>query len=62
VSPAWPAINYEQWSSTCDTLHAHTQTLGTLAVALDLRTHDAVVEHSHGQRRQDPLQSEPSLD
>jgi Family of unknown function (DUF5996) len=88
VSPAWPAINYEQWSSTCDTLHAHTQTLGKLAVALappepqlqhtalrltargwetpplpapggtgalvvalDLRTHDAVVEHSDGQRR-----------
>lgn len=85
MSAEWPAINYEQWSSTCDTLHAHTQTLGKLAltlappepqlqhaalrltargwethplpapngtgavvVALDLRTHEAVVEHSRG--------------
>src|SRR5438270_7258845 len=30
----WPAMNYEQWSATCDTLHAHTQLLGKLAVAL----------------------------
>jgi hypothetical protein len=80
-----PALSYEQWSETCDTLHAHTQLLGKLAVvlappepqlqhaalrltargwetaplpapdgsgalvvALDLRTHDAVVEHSGG--------------
>lgn len=89
MSAEWPAVNYEQWSSTCDTLHAHTQTLGKLAaalappepqlqhtalrltargwetlplpapdgtgavvVALDLRTHEAVVEHSlgHGRR------------
>jgi hypothetical protein len=27
-------INYEDWSATCDTLHAHTQVLGKLAVAL----------------------------
>ena len=82
---AWPALSYEQWSATCDTLHAHTQVLGKLAavlappepqlqhaalrltargwetaplpapdgsgalvVALDLRTHEAVVEHSDG--------------
>ena len=81
---AWPAITYEAWSATCDTLHAHTQVLGKLAVelappeaqlqhaalrltargwetptlpapdgsgaivvALDLRTHEAVVEHSN---------------
>jgi len=81
----WPALSYEQWSETCDTLHAHTQVLGKLAVvlappepqlqhaalrltargwetaplpapdgsgalvvALDLRTHEAVVEHSGG--------------
>jgi hypothetical protein len=81
----WPALSYEQWSETCDTLHAHTQVLGKLAVALappepqlqhaalrltargwetaplrapggsgalvvilDLRTHEAVVEHSEG--------------
>jgi hypothetical protein len=30
----WPALPYEAWSSTCDTLHAHTQVLGKLAVAL----------------------------
>jgi len=34
MSAAWPRINYEEWSATCDTLHAHTQTLGKLAVAL----------------------------
>jgi hypothetical protein len=34
MSSEWPAINYETWSSTCDTLHAHTQVLGKLAVAL----------------------------
>src|SRR5579864_1782149 len=31
---AWPSISYPQWSETCDTLHAHTQMLGKLAVAL----------------------------
>jgi hypothetical protein len=30
----WPALDYETWSETCDTLHAHTQVLGKLAVAL----------------------------
>ena len=30
----WSALSYEQWSATCDTLHAHTQVLGKLAVAL----------------------------
>jgi len=81
----WPAVFYEEWSATCDTLHAHTQLLGKLAVvlappepqlqhaalrltargwetaplpapdgsgavvvALDLRTHEALVEHSEG--------------
>jgi hypothetical protein len=85
MSSAWPALSYEHWSATCDTLHAHTQVLGKLAVvlappepelqhaalrltargwetlplaapdgsgalvvALDLRTHEAVVEHSQG--------------
>jgi hypothetical protein len=79
----WPAVDYENWSATCDTLHAHTQVLGKLAVALappepqlqhaalrltargwetlplpapdrsggfvaglDLRSHEAFVEHS----------------
>src|SRR5437588_9231849 len=84
----WPPVSYESWSETCDTLHAHTQLLGKLAVklappepelqhaalrlaprgwetnpmpapdgsgslvvALDLHTHDAVVEHSDGRAR-----------
>jgi Family of unknown function (DUF5996) len=85
MPPAWPAVDYEAWSETCDTLHAHAQVLGKLAVALappepqlqhaalrltargwdtlplpapdgsgsvvvalDLRNHQAVVEHSAG--------------
>jgi hypothetical protein len=88
MSSLWPSISYEQWSETCDTLHAHTQVLGKLAVALappepqlqhaalrltargwetaplpapdgsgalvvalDLRTHEALVEHSDGAAR-----------
>ena len=34
MSSDWRALSYEQWSETCDTLHAHTQVLGKLAVAL----------------------------
>ena len=34
ASAAWPAIRYSSWSATCDTLHAHTQVLGKLAVRL----------------------------
>src|SRR5919204_5669211 len=30
----WPALDYEQWRDTCDTLHAHPQVLGKRAVAL----------------------------
>lgn len=30
----WPALPYAEWSATRDTLHAHTQVLGKLAVAL----------------------------
>ncbi|MGI9097986.1 MAG: DUF5996 family protein [Solirubrobacteraceae bacterium] len=85
MSSEWPMLPYEEWSATCDTLHAHTQVLGKLAVALappepqlqhaalrlsargwetlplpapdgsgalvvalDLRTHEAVAEHSDG--------------
>ncbi len=81
----WRALSYDAWQPTCDTLHAHTQVLGKLAVvlaapepqlqhaalrltargwettpmpapdgsgaivvALDLRTHEAVVEHNDG--------------
>ena len=34
MPPRWPAVSYGEWSDTCDTLHAHTQLLGKLAVAL----------------------------
>ncbi len=81
----WPAVSYENWHDTCDTLHAHSQVLGKVAarlappepqlqhaalrltargwetaplpapdgsgsvvVALDLRVHEAAVEHSDG--------------
>ena len=84
----WPLLSYEAWAETCDTLHAHTQVLGKLALALappepelqhsalrlsargwetnplpapdrsgalvvvlDLRVHEAVVEHSDGRSR-----------
>jgi hypothetical protein len=85
MSSEWPALPYAEWSATCDTLHAHTQVLGKLAVALappepqlqhaalrltargwetlalpapdgsgalvvalDLRTHEVIAEHSDG--------------
>jgi hypothetical protein len=88
----WPSVSYEDWSETCDTLHAHTQVLGKIAaklappepqlqhaalrltargwetgplpapdgsgalvVALDLHTHEAVLEHSDGRARKVPL-------
>jgi uncharacterized protein DUF5996 len=34
MANGWPAISYEAWSATCDTLHTHTQILGKLAVEL----------------------------
>ena len=92
MSSDWPALSYETWSETCDTLHAHTQILGKLAVqlavpepelqhaalrltprgwetptlpapdgsgaivaGLDLRTHEATVEHSDGRDARIPL-------
>src|SRR5581483_9384127 len=30
----WPALPYEEWRATCDTLHAHTQVLGKLSAGL----------------------------
>ena len=33
-SGRWAPLPYEQWSATCDTLHAHTQVLGKLAASL----------------------------
>ena len=34
MSEQWPPLTYSSWSATCDTLHAHTQVLGKLAVEL----------------------------
>jgi len=88
MATAWPALPFQTWRATCDTLHAHTQVLGKLAVALappepqlqhaalrltargwetnplpapdgsgaivvalDLHRHEAVAEHSAGERR-----------
>ena len=34
MSTAWPALPYDAWRETRDTLHAHTQVLGKLAAAL----------------------------
>ena len=86
MSSGWPPMPaYESWQETCDTLHAHAQVLGKLAVVLappepqlqhtalrlsargwetlplpapdgsgalvvvlDLRTHEAIAEHSDG--------------
>src|SRR5260221_549602 len=31
MSAGWPAVSYDRWGATCDTLHAHTQVLGKLA-------------------------------
>jgi hypothetical protein len=31
---AWPAIPYDEWRETCETLHGHTQVLGKLSVVL----------------------------
>jgi hypothetical protein len=92
TSPSWPSVFYEDWTASCETLHAHTQVLGKLAaelapaepqlqhaalrltargwetaplpapdgsgalvVALDLRAHEAVAEHSDGRALRLPL-------
>jgi Family of unknown function (DUF5996) len=92
MAQGWPAVSYDRWAATCDTLHAHTQLLGKLAVALappepqlqhaalrltargwetaplpapdgwgslvvalDLRAHEALVEHSGGAVARVPL-------
>jgi len=34
MTSPWPSLDYEAWSATCDTLHAHTQVLGKLAAEL----------------------------
>jgi len=92
MADRWPPLSYGAWSATCDTLHAHTQVLGKLAVelappepqlqhtalrlsargwetlalpapdgsgaivaTLDLRTHEALLEHSGGREVRIPL-------
>src|SRR5690348_6379103 len=94
----WPALPYDDWRETCDTLHAHTQVLGKLAarlappepqlqhaalrltargwetaplpapdgagaivVALDLRRHEALVEHTGGAERRIALAPDRSV-
>jgi hypothetical protein len=89
---SWPALPFDAWRATCDTVHAHTQVLGKLAVALappepqlqhaalrlsargwetlplpapdgsgvlvvalDLHSHETVVEHSDGRVSRIPL-------
>jgi hypothetical protein len=32
--PTWPALPYDEWRDTCETIHAHAQVLGKLAGAL----------------------------
>lgn len=34
MAKRWPTLRYEEWRETRDTLHAHTQILGKLAVAM----------------------------
>ncbi|MBN8866564.1 MAG: hypothetical protein J0H98_03325 [Solirubrobacterales bacterium] len=34
MADGWSSTTYEEWRETCDTLHAHTQFLGKLCVAL----------------------------
>ena len=34
MTQAWPAVSYDRWAPTCDTLHAHIQVLGKLAPAI----------------------------
>src|SRR6516225_4299839 len=92
MAGSWPPASYERWAETCDTLHAHAQVLGKLAVRLappepqlqhaalrltargwetaplpapdgsgslvvllDLRAHEAVVEHCDGRTERVPL-------
>lgn len=31
---AWPSVDYQDWSETCDTLHAHAQVIGKVAATL----------------------------
>ena len=96
IAHPWPAVPYDEWSATGDTLHMHTQVLGKLAVALapqewqlehaalrltarrwetaplpapdgsgafvaalDLHTHEAVVEHSDGRGSPRPSYPQP---
>ena len=34
MAGGWPSASYDRWAETCDTLHAHAQVLGKLAVRL----------------------------
>jgi len=97
-SSGWPSLPYDAWHDTRDTLHAHTQVLGKLAVtlappepelqhgalrltargwetallpapdgsgaitaALDLHSHEAIVEHVDGRAQRVPLTPDRSV-
>src|SRR5215467_15993049 len=98
MAGGWPSASYDRWAETCDTLHAHAQVLGKLAVrlappepqlqhaalrltargwetaplpapdgsgalvvALDLRAHEAVIEHSGGRVERVPLTADRAV-
>src|SRR5215208_5134029 len=44
MASEWPALGYEEWRATCETLHAHSQVLGKLAVAL--APHEPQLQHA----------------
>ena len=44
MAPPRLSLNYDEWSETCDTLHAHSQVLGKLAVAL--APHEPQLQHA----------------
>ena len=44
MRPSWPELPYAEWRETRDTLHAHTQVLGKLAVAC--APHEPELQHA----------------
>jgi hypothetical protein len=44
MTQGWPTVSYDRWGPTCDTLHAHTQLLGKLAV--ELAPPEAELQHA----------------
>jgi hypothetical protein len=44
VDHGWPTLPFDEWRATCDTLHAHTQVLGKVAIAL--APHEPQLQHA----------------